>query len=40
MPARRVAFWKLQGVQGEEDAIIDHPIPPTEAGHTDLQAQH
>ena len=40
VPARRVAFRKLQGVQGEEDAIIDHPVPPTEAGHADLQAQH
>lgn len=39
VPPWYVPFRQLQGVQAEEDAVLYHPIPPTQAGNANLQVQ-
>lgn len=39
MSARHVALRQLQGVQGEEDAVLYDPVPAAEAGDAGLRAE-
>lgn len=39
VPSWYVPFRQLQRVQAEEDAVLYHPIPPTQAGNANLQVQ-